>query len=79
MRSQDQRAKKTHLLFSIEKPLITYDVGGSSWFPPPPNVMGGGTFFVPSYLGGRLYLLPVIGGTVHDGGRDCYDGGSFNI
>ena len=40
--------------------------------------MGGGTLFVPNYLGGRLYLLPVIGGTVHDGGRDCYDGGSLN-
>ena len=38
--------------------------------------MGGGTFFVSNFLGGRLYILPVIGGTVHDGGRDCYDGGS---
>ena len=54
-------------------------VGPHGFLPlPPPNVMGGGTFFVPNYLGGRLYLLPVIGGTVHDGGRDCYDGGSLN-
>ena len=44
----------------------------------PPNVMGGGIKFDPIYLGGRLDTFPTLGGTVHDGGRNCYDGGSLN-
>ena len=40
--------------------------------------MGGGIKFDPNYLEGTLDIFLNIGGTVHDGGRDCYDGGSLN-
>ena len=40
--------------------------------------MGGGTKFDPNYLGGTLDIFLNIGGTVHDGGRDSYDGGSLS-
>ena len=39
---------------------------------------GGGIKFDPNYLWGTLDIFPNIGRTVHDGGRDCYDGGSLN-
>ena len=40
--------------------------------------MGGGIKFDPNYLGGTFDIFLNIGGTVHDGGRNCYNGGSLN-